>query len=184
MANPDGSVHVRYSPNGNIYAVPEAKVPTDVKEHEWSGWFASDESGSITFGDSLGRMFHGYQDSIQEQGISRLRLHKPNELPKTAWPVIFTALLQDNVNSSALVTQNPTLLLADPADGVYVPILCVYEREGMYPKMFMANDTETGAATLMSNEPEVIARITGEKVKRCGTMSLTNWRTGQEVPEE
>ncbi|KAF2261374.1 hypothetical protein CC78DRAFT_535667 [Lojkania enalia] len=184
MGNPDGSVHIRYSPNGNVYAVPEAKVPTNVKEQEWSGWFASDESGTITLGDSLGRMFHGYLDTIQNDGVSRLRLHKPDELPKTAWPVVFSALLEPSENSTALAAQDPTLVLADPSDGIYVPILCIYEREGVYPKMFMANDTETGAATLMSNEPAIIAKVTGEKVKQCGTMPLTNWRTGQEVPEE
>jgi hypothetical protein len=64
MGDPDGSVHIRYSPNGNVYAVPEAKVPTNAKDQEWTGWFASDESGSITLGDSLGRMFYGYQESI------------------------------------------------------------------------------------------------------------------------
>jgi hypothetical protein len=64
MGDPDVSVHIRYSPNGNVFAVPEAKVPTNAKDQEWTGWFASDESGSITLGDSLGRMFHGYQESI------------------------------------------------------------------------------------------------------------------------
>jgi hypothetical protein len=179
MGTPDDEFHLRWSPNGNVYAVEESKVPDDLRAKEWSGWFASDESGSTIVGDSHGRAFHGYIDTIQSLGVSRVRLHGAGEFPKTSWPVMFTAVIPDKNSEAA--TQDPILVISDFAENIYFPIICIYKSGTVYPKVFMANETEAGVKTLMSNTPAVIETVTGEQVQECGYMSWTNYHTGEDI---
>merc|ERR1711881_792490 len=115
MSTLDNEFRLRWSPNGNTYAVEEKKVPADAKGKEWSGWFASDETGSLIIGDTHGRIFHGHLDTIQNLGVSRVRLHGADQIPKSAWPVMFAATIPESRNTSttALATQNPTMIISD-----------------------------------------------------------------------
>lgn len=179
MSTLDNEFRLRWSPNGNTYAVEEKKVPADVKSKEWSGWFATDATGNLIYGDSHGRLFHGYIATLQNLGVSRLRLHSGDSVPQTAWPVMFAGTIPDN--STSLATTNPTMIMTDIEGNVYFPIVCVYESEKVFPKVFMANDTTSGIETLMSNEASILENITGERVKECGFMLWTNFRTGQNI---
>jgi hypothetical protein len=87
MSTLDNAFRLRWSSNGNTYAVEEKKVPDDIKSKEWSGWFATDATGNLIYGDSHGRLFHGYIESLQILDFSRLRLHASHGVPQTAWPV-------------------------------------------------------------------------------------------------
>ncbi|KAG9229774.1 hypothetical protein BJ875DRAFT_488610 [Amylocarpus encephaloides] len=187
----DRTFRLRYSPNGNTYAVEEDKVPEEEKASEWSGWFASDPSGAFIFGDSHSRVYHGYTDTLIDFGVSRLRLHKPDQMPKTAQPMVFASIIPEEdisaVNASAPVAANstispemPYMIISDMGGNIYFPIICVYDGT-VYPKMFMANDTVSGVETLMSNSPEILRTVTGANMKECGYVPLTNGILGKTV---
>ncbi|KAH6952505.1 hypothetical protein BKA56DRAFT_681969 [Ilyonectria sp. MPI-CAGE-AT-0026] len=178
----ESSFRLRYSPNGNIYAVADNKVPEEDKAKEWSGWFATDPSGVFVFGDSHGRFLHGYHDTLLESGVSRLRLHKPDEMPKTTQLMVFASIIDDFTNSSFEEPSDlPYMVASDLGGNVYFPIICVYASETVYPKMFLANDTEVGAAMLMSNDPEILRTVTGAEVEECQYMPLTNGIRGMDI---
>lgn len=173
---------LRYSPNGNTYAVPESKVPEP--EKEFSGWFATDPSGAFIIGDSHGRFYHAYLDTITKFGVSRLRLHKPDEMPKTAQLMVFAGVdVADQVDTLPPdgQTEIPYLMLSDLGGDVYFPIMCVYADEDVYPKIFLANDTDTGAQLLMSNDPLIVDNVTGGNITECGYVPLTNGVGGQDI---
>ncbi|KAK4105537.1 hypothetical protein N658DRAFT_123209 [Parathielavia hyrcaniae] len=182
------SFRLRYSPNGNTYAVAESKVPAEDKDKEWSGWFAADESGAFVFGDSHGRFYHAYQDTLAELGVSRLRLHKPDRMPKTATPVVFASVVDDGVAGGAEAGDMPYLMVSDLGGDIFFPVICVYASDQVYPKVFLVKDVEAGVATLTSNRPEVLQAVTGGSVKQCGYVALTNGVPGSDVgllePEE
>jgi ABC-type microcin C transport system permease subunit YejE len=95
---------------------------------------------------------------------------------------MFAGTIPDN--STALANTNPTMVVTDYEGGVYFPIVCVYESETVYPKIFLANSTEDGIDRLMSNEDDVLKSVTGERVKEFGFMLWTNFRTGTDVADE
>ncbi|KAF2452657.1 hypothetical protein BDY21DRAFT_154277 [Lineolata rhizophorae] len=168
----DGSIEVHYSPNGNSYAVPLNKVGAAPDGAEdLSDQFSADPTGAMALGDTLGRYFHGYVDTIRELGVSRLRLHKANQMPETASIMSFAAVENDEGG-------DPFLVLADLAGDIYFPIICTFA-EGIYPKLFLANDTDIGATTLM--DPALRETITGNDVIECGYLPLTNAQPGTEL---
>ncbi|PVH74542.1 hypothetical protein DL98DRAFT_537333 [Cadophora sp. DSE1049] len=183
MSTLDNEFRIRWSLNGNTYAVEEKKVPADAKGKEWSGWFALDETGSLIIGDTHGRILHGYLDTIQSLGISRVRLHGADQISKSAWPVMFAATIPESRNTSsvALATQNPTMIISDVEGNLYFPIICVYKSEKVFPKQFMANSTDDGIPTLMGNSAAILENMTGEEVQECGFMTWTNFHTGQSI---
>jgi len=172
------TLRLRYSPNGNIYAVPESKVPQEDKDKEWSGWFATDESGIFIFGDSHARFLHGYQDTLIELGISRLRLHEPNAMPKTSQLIVLATVQDDEnpVDTPGVGSEVPYLISSDLGGDIYYPIMCTYASGDVYPKMFLANDTLTGVERLMSNDAEILDLVTGAEVEECQYAPLTNWK--------
>ncbi|KAH8649512.1 hypothetical protein BGZ60DRAFT_569901 [Tricladium varicosporioides] len=174
----DKAFRLRYSPNGNTYAVEESKVPAEDKNREWSGWFASDPSGVFVFGDSHGRFYHGYRNTLLDFGVSRLRLHKPDEMPQMAQPMVFASVIPDSNSSS---TALPYMVISDLGGDVYFPIICVYANKKVYPKFFLANDTQTGVNTLLSNSPEILKEVTGGNLKECGYVPLTSGIAGMDI---
>jgi hypothetical protein len=191
----DRSFRIRYSPNGNTYAVAENKAPEEDKNREWSGWFATDPSGTFVFGDSHGRLYHAYHDTLLQFGVSRLRLHKPDRMPRTAIPIIFASVVDDSAivgnqnstgisfaNSTSTVPANmPVTVISNLGGEIYFPIICIYASQKVYAKLFLAEEIETGVATLMSNKPEIINRITGGQVQECGYVPLTNGIQGSDI---
>lgn len=84
----DDDFRIRWSQNGNVYFVPPEKAPRVADSaKDWSGWFAADESGGLIVGDTHGRFFHAYVDTLDELGVSRLRLHEPDQMPRTTEPL-------------------------------------------------------------------------------------------------
>lgn len=69
--------------------------------------------------------------------------------------------------------------MSDLAGDVYFPIMCVYEGEDIFPKLFVSNDTDVGPRTLESDA--VRDTVTGAKVQRCGYTPLTNDEMGVSV---
>jgi len=187
----DKTLRLHYSPNGNTYAVPATKAP--VAELDWSGWFALDPSGAFITGDTNGRFYHGYRDTILEHGVSRLRLHKPDQMPKTAQLMILAGILNDAPDAGEEAVSIPEqgntwndktlpyLMASDLGGDVYFPIVCVYEKGDIHPKVFIANNTESAVATLMSNSPEIVASVTGGNVTECGYVPLTNGLEGVDI---
>ncbi|KAG9254005.1 uncharacterized protein F5Z01DRAFT_674327 [Emericellopsis atlantica] len=172
------TLRLRYSPNGNIYAVPDSKVPQADKDKEWSGWFATDESGIFIYGDSHARFLHGYHDTLLELGVSRLRLHEPNAMPKTSQLIVLATVQDDDatVETPGVSSEVPYLISSDLGGDIYYPILCSYASGDVYPKMFLANDSQTGVERLMSNDADILDQITGAEVKDCKYAPLTNWK--------
>ncbi|KAH8879751.1 hypothetical protein GQ53DRAFT_833907 [Thozetella sp. PMI_491] len=183
LSNEGQEIRLRYSPNGNTYGVSPDKVPQEDSSKEWSGWFAADTSGAFVVGDSHGRFFHGYRDTLLSMGVSRLRLHAPDEMPRTAQPIVFAAATLEGSPENGTESQLPYLVASDLGGDIYFPILCVYDSGKVYSKLFIANDTETGVATLMSNAQEVRSQVTGATVKECGYVPLTNGLSGVDVSQ-
>ncbi|CAK7215121.1 hypothetical protein SBRCBS47491_002374 [Sporothrix bragantina] len=173
-------LRLRYSPNGNTYAVSPDKVPQGVDStKEWSGWFAADSSGAFVVGDSHGRFFHAYTDTLATLGVSRMRLHEPDEMPKTAQPIVLAAATLANSTSTGL----PYIVASDLGGGIYFPIICIYESGSVYPKIFLAKDPDAGAATLMSNDVDVRKQVTGAAIKSCGYVPITNGVMGVDISQ-
>jgi hypothetical protein len=74
---------LRWPKNGNAYAIPPdeaARVAEGAKN--WSGWFVIDEFESLLPSDTYAPFYYRYTDSLSKSGVGRLRLHKPDEMPK------------------------------------------------------------------------------------------------------
>lgn len=78
----DGAgLEVHYADNGNLYAI----LDTSTTAHgvDDTILFAESASGTVV-GDSEGRLFHGYVDTLASMGVSRLRLADADHIPKTS----------------------------------------------------------------------------------------------------
>lgn len=183
--DPSESFRLRYSPNGNTYAVSESKVPDYARDDEWSGWFSADSSGTFVYGDSHGRFFHGYSDTLESLGVSRLRLHSPDDMPIPAWPVVWASVVEEDEPEEfdEIPSDMPFMMIADLAGDVYFPVHCVYSSEEVYGKIFVVKDVDAGIETLMSNAADVLAKVTGDPVVECGYVAITNGLRGVDVAE-
>jgi hypothetical protein len=117
-------------------------------------------------------------------------------MPKTATPVVFASVVDDSpqnatagilpstnstANTTTVPANMPYMILSDLGGDIYFPIICVYDSETVYPKLFLAKDGETGVATLMSNRPDILRTVTGSAIKQCGYVPLTNGNPGSDV---
>ncbi|KAF3909687.1 hypothetical protein AA313_de0208351 [Arthrobotrys entomopaga] len=167
-------LRLHYAPNGNTYVRPNKALPAGANvsnSTKWDGYFLTDEAGSdgYVIGDSLGRYYNAYNDTLIKYGVSRLRLHYIDEMPRTATLIVMAPV----VDSNATQADVPYIMPNDMEGNFYIPVMCLYEIDTILPKIFIANDT-TGVATLKSNTADILRDVTGSKVKDCLALPLTN----------
>jgi hypothetical protein len=80
MDSLDGALELHYANNGNIYAV--SANSSSASGIDDSVLFSA--SNSTVLGDSQGRLFHGYVDTLSSLGVSRLRLANGDDMPSTS----------------------------------------------------------------------------------------------------
>lgn len=80
IQTPEHDLGLHYADNGNLYALSQGNESlVDMTTVS----FATG-NGSIFTGDARNRVFHGYQDTLDNLGISRFRLSSSIHIPKTA----------------------------------------------------------------------------------------------------
>lgn len=159
----DGSLEVHWAYNGNLYA-----VGTDYTTESGldDSILFSTSDGSSVLGDSDGRLLHGYVDTLNDLGVSRLRLADGDSLPITS--VMLTLAPVDPGTG-------PSIMMAfDTAGNSYYPLLCVYE--DLYPKIFIATDPDAGSTVL--EDPANIETLTGGPVTECGFFAFGDGAQG------
>lgn len=80
IQTPEHDIGIHYADNGNLYALSQGN---DSLVDMTTVSFAT-SNGSILTGDARNRVFHGYQDTLENLGISRFRLSSPSHIPRTA----------------------------------------------------------------------------------------------------
>jgi len=76
----DGTIGLHYTDSGNLYALPQGNGSlVDMSTIS----FSATGDGILT-GDVESRIFHGYLDTLSDAGVSRLRLSRPDHIPRTA----------------------------------------------------------------------------------------------------
>lgn len=155
----DGSLEIHWADNGNLYAIgSNTSTASGVDD---SILFSATDGGKVV-GDSDGRLFHGYVDTLANLGVSRLRLADADNLPITSVMLTLAPVpLKDN---------SAVMLAFDTAGNPYYPLLCVYDN--LYPKIFIAKDVEAGSAAL--EDAANVGTLTGGSVKECGFFSFGN----------
>ncbi|KAF4548176.1 Hypothetical protein D9617_31g064120 [Elsinoe fawcettii] len=160
-------------PDGNLYMRPRADA-AEAANLTCSRVFETAKSSVV--GDGVSRLFHYYTDSMEKIGVSRLRLHKDNAMPKGSEFVNFyafsnkTGSLQadTNVNDSPAGT-DAYYLAQDRNKQQYYAVLCSFDNPGENPaKVFLAKDPEKGPEILMSEA--VRESITGAVANGCFAM--------------
>lgn len=112
---------------------------------------------NYVIGDSTGQRFlHLYADTLASLGVSRLRLATLDAMPLQS--VLVTLM-------PITVTQGKFAYVAVTSDGqVYWLVTCLLDTQ--MPKVFLAKDITSGAATLM--DQSLATTLTGGNVTSCG----------------
>ncbi|EPS42366.1 hypothetical protein H072_3690 [Dactylellina haptotyla CBS 200.50] len=131
--------------------------------------------GGLIVSDDAERMFTLYADEIQAFGVSRIRLHKQDLVPKTALYVTFVPLRVEGL-------QQGILAVSTTDSKYYAPVIC--DLQGQDSKVFVVRfDTEDyvneGLAFLQSEAARNF--ITGGIVSTCYTVMLTDGNGGLPV---
>ena len=169
LSSSDGTFDLHWGEDGNIYVIAanDTSDPTGEDTSDISSQFAA--SGDMVLGDYTGRLLHGYTDTLEEFGVSRLRFSSPDSVPTTAISVALVPVT--DVQSGADI-----VVASTTAAEIMALITCVYnDSVGLYPKIFLAKDPNQGVATLESDA--VADTVTGGNISSCGVIGYTNGAT-------
>ena len=169
LSSSDGVFDLHWGEDGNIYVIGanDTTDPSSEDTSDISSQFAA--SGAMVLGDYNGRLLHGYVDTLEEFGVSRLRFSSADTVPTTAISVALVPV--------AIVQSGPDLIVASTTSAeIMALITCVYdEAVRLYPKIFLAKDPNEGVAILESDA--VAGTVTGGSVSSCGVIGYTNGAT-------
>jgi len=82
----NGSAMLHYAPNGNIYSFNADRFSTAPGVLEAQYRLFAGMSPFIT-ASGVGRVLHGYKDTLTSLGVSRLRLSHAEAMPKKSVPM-------------------------------------------------------------------------------------------------
>lgn len=82
----NGAAMLHWAPNGNIYSFNTDRFLSDASSLEAQYRLFSGMAPFIT-GGALGRVLHGYKDTLASRNVSRLRLSHAETMPKKSLPV-------------------------------------------------------------------------------------------------
>ncbi|KAF2219761.1 hypothetical protein BDZ85DRAFT_285178 [Elsinoe ampelina] len=157
-------------PDGNLYLRPRSEEG-QAANLTCSRVFQTSKNSLV--GDGVSRLFHYYTDSMDKLGVSRLRLHKDNQMPKGSEFVNFYAFsnttgslsADENVNDSPKGTK-AYYLAQDRNKNQFYAVLCSFDDPGKNPaKVFLAKDADKGPEILMGEA--VRESITGGIANGC-----------------
>ncbi|PSK33439.1 hypothetical protein B9Z65_7326 [Elsinoe australis] len=160
-------------PDNNVYLRPrtEAKNTANLT---CSRVFQTAKNSVV--GDGIARLFHYYKDSMDALGVSRLRVHADDSIPKGNEAINFYAFSNNtgSLEADANVNDDPrgtkAYYIAQNRNGDrFYAVLCSFEDPEQYPaKMFLAKDPERGPEILMQENVQM--SVTGAKALSCSTM--------------
>ncbi|KAG8630762.1 hypothetical protein KVT40_002381 [Elsinoe batatas] len=157
-------------PDGNLYLRPRSEEG-QAANLTCSRVFQTSKNSLV--GDGVSRLFHYYTDSMDKLGVSRLRLHKDNQMPKGSEFVNFYAFsnttgslsADENVNDSPKGTK-AYYLAQDRNKNQFYAVLCSFDDPGKKPaKVFLVKDADKGPEILMGEA--VRESITGGTANGC-----------------
>ncbi|CAG8979487.1 hypothetical protein HYALB_00011891 [Hymenoscyphus albidus] len=157
IQTPEHDIGIHYADNGNLYALAHGNGSLV----DMSTVSFATNNGSIFTEDARGRVFHGYQDTLDNLGISRFRLSLPSHIPRTA--------VQMTLQAANLEDETDVLVALDASHNVYYPIICTFGQAD-FPKLFLVKDLEAGVVKLMDEAN--VDSITGVKPEECDFVPL------------
>ncbi|KAI3607092.1 hypothetical protein WG66_007900, partial [Moniliophthora roreri] len=150
----DGTLEIKWNNNGNLYVIPGKSADFDN-----SNFFAVEDEmiyGDY-FDDTNPRYLHAYVDTLQNLGVSRVRLASVDETPSTSVYITFNRYEVNDASNQPVEVLLATTSSTDP-EMYYYPVVCVYG-DKQWSKLFLVQDIDAGVKVLQ--DPQYQATITG-----------------------
>ncbi|KKK16874.1 hypothetical protein AOCH_005736, partial [Aspergillus ochraceoroseus] len=144
--------------NGNLF-VTLVNSTTDISALTNGTEFAADTTAGIVMGDTDSRLLYYFPGTMNETGVSRIRLGAWGEIPETA----------QLVSLVPFSTGSDEILVAVDTQGQY-SFLFVCALENQVNKVFLVQDPTTGAATLES--ADLMYTVVGGAASDCVPLAM------------
>ncbi|EON62040.1 hypothetical protein W97_01259 [Coniosporium apollinis CBS 100218] len=158
-----GAAVLHKAPNGNIYAFDEPVDRYNLSSFALQSSRLFSGKAHFVIGGSQGRLLHGYNDTLNSYGVSRIRLSRPSIMPNGSIPVTLVPMASPDGGPSIVVAM-------DTSANVYYLITCTMANS--YAKVFLAKSMVDGPLALM--DPGLMPTVTGGEITSCRVVPYTN----------